>query len=108
LTGLLHRPAVEQELLGEGGLARVGVADDGEGAPVRGELGGKGGHATYQPTSVPGFPVAWGEGAPGRRRVPFNRSPPGRGSPVPAAPPVPATYAARRLRRRPLRFRLAS
>jgi hypothetical protein len=46
LTGLLHRPAVEQELLGEGGLARVGVADDGERAPVRGELGGKGGHAT--------------------------------------------------------------
>jgi len=38
--------------------------------------------------------------------VPFNRSPPsGRGSAVPAAPPVPATYAARRLRRRPLRFR---
>ena len=29
-----------QELLGERGLARVGVADDGEGAPVRGELGG--------------------------------------------------------------------
>ena len=31
-TGLLHGPAVEQELLGEGRLSRVGVRDDGEGA----------------------------------------------------------------------------
>ena len=33
-----ERAAVEQELLGEGGLARVGVADDGEGAAARGLL----------------------------------------------------------------------
>ena len=30
-----QRPAVEEELLGEGGLAGVGVADDGEGAAAR-------------------------------------------------------------------------
>ena len=33
-----ERAAVEEELLGEGGLARVGVADDGEGATARGFL----------------------------------------------------------------------
>ena len=38
-----ERAAVEQELLGERGLARVGVADDGEGAAA-GRLGGGGGH----------------------------------------------------------------
>jgi hypothetical protein len=37
--GLLHRAAVEQELLGEGGLAGVGVADDGEGPAARRLLG---------------------------------------------------------------------
>ena len=35
-----ERAAVEQELLGERGLARVGVADDGEGAPAGGFGGG--------------------------------------------------------------------
>ena len=44
-----ERPAVEQELLGEGGLARVRVADDGEGAPARGLLG-RGGHGDSPPT----------------------------------------------------------
>ena len=38
-AGRLHRAAVEEELLGEGGLARVGVADDGERAPPGGLLG---------------------------------------------------------------------
>ena len=42
-AGALERAAVEQELLREGGLARVGVADDREGAPARGLLG-RGGH----------------------------------------------------------------
>jgi hypothetical protein len=50
LAGLLHRPPVEQELLGQGGLARVGVADDRERAPVRREVGGLVGHATDQLT----------------------------------------------------------
>ena len=31
----LHRAGVEQELLGQRGLAGVGVADDGERAPAR-------------------------------------------------------------------------
>ncbi len=35
LAGKLDRPAEQQQLLGEGGLAGVGVGDDGEGAPPR-------------------------------------------------------------------------
>ena len=38
-AGVLHRPAVEEELLGERRLARVGVADDGEGPATRRLLG---------------------------------------------------------------------
>ena len=37
-AGQVQRPAVEQELLGERGLARVRVRDDREGAPG-GDLG---------------------------------------------------------------------
>ena len=39
VAGLLDRPAVEQELLGERRLAGIGVADDGEGPPPRSFFG---------------------------------------------------------------------
>jgi hypothetical protein len=34
-AGLFDGAAVEEELLGEGGLSRVGVGNDGKGAPAR-------------------------------------------------------------------------
>ena len=101
LTGLLHRPAVQQELLGEGGLARVGVADDGEGAAVRSELGDRG-HATHQATAWlvehrPSGPGARRHPASGEGEVsregdapPWPHSAEGSWAPLPAAPPVPA------------------
>ena len=46
-TGLLHGTGVQEELLGQGGLAGVGVADDGEGAPV-GRLGRWPGRVTFK------------------------------------------------------------
>ena len=120
LTGLLHRPAVQQELLGEGGLARVGVADDGEGAAVRSELGDRG-HATDQATAWPVDHRPSGRAreprnrrrpdAAGRRRSlgevtregdapPWPHSAEGSWAPLPAAPPVPAN-ALHDSRRRP-------
>ena len=64
-----HRPGVEQELLGERGLAGVGVADDGEGSPP-GRL----------------FANA-GAGRPGQGVLPAGRLDPGAASLVfPAAP----------------------
>ena len=50
-TGLLEGTAVEEELLGQRGLARVGVADDGEGATAGG-LDRRGVH----PSSVAAVP----------------------------------------------------
>ena len=58
-AGRLHRPAVEEELLREGRLAGVGVADDREGAPAGGLLGR--GWASDQ------YVLRWCRWAPSRR-----------------------------------------
>jgi hypothetical protein len=42
LAGRADRPAGQQQVLGQGGLAGVGVGDDGEGAPARSLRGGRG------------------------------------------------------------------
>jgi hypothetical protein len=51
LTRHLDRAAVEQEFLGQRGLARVGVADDGEGAPA-GDFGRQGGAVVQHPGDI--------------------------------------------------------
>ena len=56
-----QRAAVEQELLGEGGLAGVGVRDDREGAApgrLRRHPGGVGSGRMHDRPSVPGAPRA--------------------------------------------------
>ena len=40
-AGRPDRAAGQQQVLGQGGLAGVGMADDGEGAPARGLGGGR-------------------------------------------------------------------
>ena len=47
-AGLADGAAVKQELFGEGGFARVGVADDGKGTPA-GDLRGQIRHGIFPP-----------------------------------------------------------
>jgi hypothetical protein len=70
LTGLLNRPAVEEELLGERGLARVGVADDGERAAARRAVGEGLGHAEHR-VRAPGE-KQYGSVGPASQRSPVH------------------------------------
>ena len=96
-------PAVEQELLGEGGLPRVGVADDGERAAARRLVDG-GGHRTEATGGTRGLsrPRRWGSGPAGRAGAARP------GSPSPPRPRPPEGRSAARPRpgrRSPARLR---